>query len=50
MEEQYKEVRFDYYCENCKHKNVADYEEPCHECLHEPVNLYSHRPTKYEEK
>ena len=50
MEEKYKEVQFGYYCDKCKHKDVADYESPCHECLNEPVNLYSHRPVMYEEK
>ena len=46
----YKEVHFNEYCNKCKHKNLADYELPCSECLFEPLNLNTHRPIKYEEK
>ena len=49
-EDGYKEVYFDVYCETCKHKNVDETEEPCDTCLANPMNLYSHRPIKYEEK
>lgn len=44
-----KEVYFDQYCPNCKHKNLAGTEEPCNECLHETVMPNSHKPLKYEE-
>ena len=50
MAENLKEVRFDQYCETCKHKNVPDVKDPCNECLSEPCRLNSHRPVKYEEK
>ena len=46
----YKEVYYHEYCKKCKHKNVADTEAPCDECLSEPINLNTHRPVKYEEK
>lgn len=50
MEDNYKEVYFDKYCKTCKYENVAEEMEPCHECLENPVNLYSHKPVKWEEK
>ena len=49
-DEVYKEVHFHEYCKKCKHKEVEDIEEPCNECLDNPVNLYSHKPVKFEEK
>lgn len=45
-----KEVYFDKYCETCKHKDLADTESPCRECLDEPGNINTHKPTKWEEK
>lgn len=48
--EGYKEVYFNQYCKNCKHEKLKDNEEPCNECLDNPVNLYSHKPVKFEEK
>lgn len=50
MEEGYKEVHFNEYCKSCKHKDKKQEDTPCDECLAEPVNLYSHKPVKYEEK
>lgn len=49
MEEIYKEVYFDKYCETCKHKELKEDEEPCAECLTYPSNAYSHKPINYEE-
>lgn len=46
----YKEVYFHEYCETCKHKKVANTDDPCDECLSEPINLYSHKPVKWEAK
>ena len=48
--EGYKEVYFDMYCHNCIHFDKVSDEEPCDECLSEPMNIYSHKPTKYVEK
>lgn len=45
-----KEVYFDQYCKTCKHVKVAESEEPCNECLGEAVNVYSHKPVRWEEK
>lgn len=47
---EYKEVYYDQYCEICKHEKTPEVDEPCNECLSEPVNLYSHKPVKFEEK
>lgn len=50
MEFEYKEVRFDLYCEKCKHWEKKDWEDPCNDCLAVPANLHSHKPVNYEEK
>lgn len=50
MEDSYKEVFFDQYCKTCKNLNNKEDEEPCCECLNELVNLYSHKPVKWEKK
>ena len=44
--EGYKEVYFDMYCHNCIHFDKVGDEEPCDECLSEPMNIYSHKPSK----
>lgn len=48
MEYSYKEVYFGQYCKKCKHVDTKEDEEPCEECLNYPVNLYSHKPVKFE--
>lgn len=48
MEESYKEVYFHEYCKTCKHEKVEEDKEPCHDCLNEPVNVFSHRPICWE--
>ena len=45
-----KEVYFDEYCKTCEFFNSKEDEEPCAECLNEPVNQYSHKPVKYNKK
>ena len=50
MEHQYKEVYFHEYCPKCEHAKVKNHEEPCNECLENPLNLYTHKPVKFEEK
>lgn len=44
-----KEVYFT-YCESCEFKDVEQSEDPCHDCLNEPVNEWSHKPVNYKEK
>ena len=48
-EEGMKEVYFDQYCPTCVSRELKEDEEPCYDCLAEPVNQYSHKPVKYEE-
>lgn len=42
------EVFFGEYCKTCKYKNYSETDSPCEECIAEPVNLYSHKPVKWE--
>ncbi len=48
MEDTYQEVYFDQYCEKCKHKDTKEAKDPCHECLSNPVNLFTHEPVRFE--
>ncbi len=50
MDESYKEVYFGEYCKNCEYRNRLEIQEPCDDCLNEPVNVYSHKPVFYKEK
>lgn len=50
MEYKEKIVRFDEYCDKCKHKELEDYKDPCNDCLNNPVNINSRRPVNYESK
>ena len=51
MEEDiYKEVYFDQYCKTCKYEHLDEQDDPCHECLGTPENLYSHKPVNWKEK
>lgn len=45
-----KEVYFDQYCKTCVHKDCAEAEDPCHECLNNCVNTNSHKPVRYVKK
>lgn len=45
-----KEVYFDKYCSKCISCGKKEDEEPCCDCLEEPVNLYSHKPVKFKSK
>ena len=46
---EYKEVKFDEYCDHCMYSDLPEDSDVCNECLTNPVNLYSHKPVKYEE-
>lgn len=50
MEESYKEVYFGEYCKSCKYEKLAEDKDPCHECLNNPVNVYSHKPVNHVKK
>lgn len=43
----FKEVYFDNFCAKCVYKEKEEWEEPCDECLENPVNEYSHKPVKF---
>lgn len=43
-----KIVEFAEYCSTCKYSPLRGEEEPCNECLTNPVNEDSHKPIKYE--
>ena len=45
-----KIVEFHKYCELCEYKNKSETDDPCFECLDNPVNVYSHRPVKFKMK
>ena len=47
MEDGYKEVYFEKYCQTCEYKEVKEKDDPCDECLSNPTNLYSHKPVNY---
>lgn len=50
MEEFFKEVYFDKYCKQCVHKDEAEANDPCDECLANPSNINSHKPVNFKEK
>lgn len=50
MDSSLKEVYFDEYCSKCKNANVEESEDPCWECLSNPVNENSHKPTMFQDK
>lgn len=43
-----REVHFNEYCETCKHRDLSEKDDPCFDCLDEPVNVNSHKPVKWE--
>lgn len=49
-ENDYKEVYFSQYCKTCEYQKREEYEDPCDECLNEPVNVNSHKPVNWKEK
>lgn len=50
MEQVFKEVYFDKYCSTCIHEDKKESEDPCWDCLDEPVNTYSHKPLYYKKE
>jgi len=43
-----KFVDFYTYCKACKHKDKNENDDPCNDCLNEPVNEDSHKPWYFE--
>ena len=50
MENLFKEVKFNDYCNKCKDKDTKEYEHPCNECLENGMNLHTSKPINYTEK
>lgn len=44
-----KEVNFEEFCPKCEYWKLDDGEDPCNECLAEPNNQNSHKPTRFKE-
>ena len=42
-------VDFNKYCKTCKYLDVDEQEDPCNECLHNPVKEDSRKPINYTE-
>ena len=47
---EYKEVQFNEDCAKCVHANKGEDEDPCWDCLENPVNAYSKKPVYFKEK
>lgn len=45
-----KFVKFDYWCKKCKNEKTDETEDPCNECLANPVNWDSTKPVNFKEK
>lgn len=45
-----KEVRYDKWCELCKHAELEGYEDPCNECLEKFFNFETDKPVMFEAK
>lgn len=48
-----KEVFFHEYCPKCEYGDVDEEhmnpDDPCWDCLHEPLNIDSHKPINFKE-
>jgi hypothetical protein len=45
-----KIAEFNEYCKQCKFRDLPETEDPCFDCLAEPVNVWSHKPTRFKER
>ena len=45
-----KIVEFNEYCKQCKYRDLPETEDPCYDCLADPTNTFSHRPTMFKER
>lgn len=43
-----REVEYWNYCDTCKYKDLDDTQEPCNECLGNPITENTSKPIKYE--
>lgn len=44
-----KEVDYKTYCEKCVFQKLSESEDPCWDCLRQPVNEGTKKPTRYKE-
>ena len=42
-------VEFDQYCNKCVYRDYDEMMKPCYECLDDPVNIYTRKPTHFQE-
>lgn len=45
-----KIVEFEKWCNKCKYEDISELDDPCFDCISEPVNEDSRKPVKFEEK
>ena len=50
MVNDYKIVNFNEYCQKCEYLDLAEHEDPCHECLNNPGMINSHKPLNFKEQ
>lgn len=50
MDSKEKIVAFDIWCPKCKHRDKKEHQQPCDDCLSEPVNVDSQKPVNWEER
>lgn len=50
MDENTKEVFFHEYCPKCEHWDSEETDDPCNDCLNNPMNYDSHKPVYFKEK
>ena len=43
------EVNYKEWCPKCEHFKLAEHEDPCHDCLNEPVNDDSRKPVMFKD-
>lgn len=43
------EVDFHEWCPKCEHFKLAEREDPCHDCLNEPINEDSRKPVMFKD-
>lgn len=43
------EVDYQLWCPKCEHFKLAEHEDPCHDCLNEPVNDDGRKPVMFKE-
>ena len=48
-DEEYREVDFEEYCQECRYKDYPEEEEPCNECLSESYNHESFKPINFKD-